>query len=59
MNPGSVDPLPGVSLGDLLKQAGLYDQWIELQEERHGKTKQQKFNIWLNSIRMYTPFLRK
>lgn len=39
MNPGSVDPLPGVSLGDLLKEAGLYDQWIEQrkQEKNYGK----------------------
>jgi hypothetical protein len=38
MNPGSVDPLPGVSLGDLLKQAGLYDQWLELKQQQDGKT---------------------
>jgi len=38
VNPGSVNPLPGVSLEDLLKQAGLYDQWIELKKEQDGKT---------------------
>jgi hypothetical protein len=39
MNPGSVDPLPGVSLEDLLKQNGLYEQWVELrkQEKNYGK----------------------
>jgi hypothetical protein len=33
MNPGSVDPLPGASLEDLLKKAGLYDQWIEMKKQ--------------------------
>jgi hypothetical protein len=39
MNPGSVDPLPGLSLENLLKQAGLYDQWVEQrkQEQNYGK----------------------
>lgn len=38
MNPGSVDPLPGVSLGDLLKEAGLYDDYIELiKQQQDGK----------------------
>jgi hypothetical protein len=39
MNPGSVDPLPGVSLEDLLKQDGLYEQWVEQrkQEINYGK----------------------
>lgn len=38
MNPGSVDPLPGVSLGDLLKEAGLYDNYIELiKQQQDGK----------------------
>jgi hypothetical protein len=39
MNPGSVNPLPGVSLESLLKQAGLYDQWIEMKkQEQNGTT---------------------
>jgi len=39
MNPGSVDPLPGDSLEDLLKKAGLYEQWVETrkQEKNYGK----------------------
>ena len=38
MNPGSVDPLPGVSLEDLLKQAGLYDDYMELiKQKQDGK----------------------
>jgi hypothetical protein len=39
MNPGSVDPLPGLSLENLLKQNGLYEQWVELrkQEKNYGK----------------------
>jgi hypothetical protein len=36
MNPGSVDPLPGTSLEDLLKEAGLYDQWIEMQKQKQN-----------------------
>jgi hypothetical protein len=41
MNPGSVDPLPGVSLEDLLKKAGLYEQWVEQrkQEINYGNEK--------------------
>jgi hypothetical protein len=34
MNPGSVDPLPGVSLEDLLKEAGIYDEYIELTKQQ-------------------------
>jgi hypothetical protein len=30
MNPGSVDSLPGVSLEDLLKEAGVYDDYMNL-----------------------------
>jgi hypothetical protein len=39
MNPGSVDPLPGLSLENLLKQNGLYEQWVELQKQKqNGKS---------------------
>jgi hypothetical protein len=39
MNPGSVDPLPGVSLEDLLKKAGLYDGYMELiKQQKNGKS---------------------
>lgn len=37
MNPGSGDPFPGVSLEDLLKQAGLYDDYMELIKQQDGK----------------------
>jgi hypothetical protein len=34
MNPGSVDSLPGVSLEDLLKKAGVYDDYMELIKQK-------------------------
>jgi hypothetical protein len=38
VNPGSVDPLPGVSLESLLKQAELYDGYIKLiKQKEDGK----------------------
>lgn len=35
--PQYLDPSPGLSLEDLLKQAGLYDQWLEMKKQNYGK----------------------